>query len=230
MEKDRPLMKEQLENFIKNDSENFLVLYPEGTFTTPQNLWQLEKSQKWSEKCGQKVLKNLLSPRTTGFELVMETSGAFDYVVDCTIAFESPYDVNLGKHKLPVVMDFFRYNEEEPVNIHIHFRKYAMNEVSKDSAKWLLDRWEEKEDLLDYFKKNQKFPGTGFLYRDSVWDHVLNYLLQTFIQIYSGYSLWYYFPKTFYVASIFCLLSLAFFIWYDYEHQKNKFRPSKSDK
>ena len=84
-------MKNKLTGFIENNTDNMLVLYPEGTFATSDNEWLIEKSHKWSEDHNEKKLHYVLFPRTQGFSLVMETREAFDYVVDITIAFEKPF-------------------------------------------------------------------------------------------------------------------------------------------
>jgi hypothetical protein len=39
MKVDKPYMKNKLTSFIDNNTDNMLVLYPEGTFATSDNEW-----------------------------------------------------------------------------------------------------------------------------------------------------------------------------------------------
>lgn len=228
LEADKEYMKERLKSYVDNDSENYLVLYPEGTFTTPENVWQLEKSHEWSDKIKRKKLNNVLVPRTTGFDLILATNrNAFDYVVDVTIAFEKPYLVGVTKSQPPLMIDFVKHNEEAPVKIHMYYKRYAMSEIPKDTTNWLYDRFEEKEELLEHFKEHQRFPGHGYLIRDSLWDLIMNWLFGLTLECIAGYYVWSYFPKTFYSIAGFCAFTVVFMLWYDNEHQKKKVRPSK---
>ena len=164
-------MKKILTKFIENDTDNMLVLYPEGTFVTSKNKWLVEKSNKWSKEKNEVILKNVLFPRTQGFSLVMETREAFDYIIDVTIAFEKPFCGNLGEFDPPLLEQFFYprstdEKEDNGVKIHIHYKKYEINEIPKDTDRWLIKLFEEKDKLLQYFNENQKFPGDSYIYRD----------------------------------------------------------------
>lgn len=48
-----------------------------------------------------------------------------------------------------------------PHQIHIHMRRYRLDELPKDNegfTHWLLDRWSEKDKRLIYFNEYGKFP------------------------------------------------------------------------
>ena len=60
---------------------------------TPSSQNLVKKVSDYCKKNNLPVLKNILTPRTKGFELIMETSDAFEYFTDITIAYERPYEV-----------------------------------------------------------------------------------------------------------------------------------------
>lgn len=226
---DRPVIKKQLKSFMENDTDLFMIIYPEGTFTTPDNIWQVEKSHKWSNDAGQRPLHNVLAPRATGFELLMETKEAFDYVVDVTVAFENPYSVKLAKHSPPTIPDFWRHNEEEPVKIHMHYKRYKVSEIKEAPALFVHRLFEEKEDLLEHFDKHQSFPGKGTMIRDSWWDLTLNFLFTCLVEGVTSYFWYQWAPKTFFLAVGIAVFASVFLLWYDAKHQEKKFKPSKKD-
>jgi len=233
MKVDQPYMKKKLTSFIKNKIDNFLIIYPEGTFTTPQNKDALEKSHKWAEENKLKKFYNVLIPRTTGFELIMETREAFDSIIDMTVAFEKPYLVNLGVTNPPTMIDFFKYNDENPVKIHIHYKKYLIKDIPKENEKlkeWVLNVFTEKEELLNKFNENNCFPGKNYFIHDNYWDLVNNFILGWFVYLISGYYWWLYTPYIFYSFVVLMVFAVVFIVIYDLLHQRSHSKPSKREK
>jgi hypothetical protein len=80
----------------------------------------------------------------------------FDGILDVTIAFEKPYDVKLCKSAIPGLIQIF--GNHKPLNIHIHLKKYNINDVI-EPKQFIHNVWKEKEGLLDKFENQQYFNG-----------------------------------------------------------------------
>jgi len=106
--------------------------------------------------------------------------------------------------------------------------KYLKNQ-KKECTSWLIKLYKEKEDLLEYFKENQCFPGKGNLYRENYWDLSLTALFSFIVWYYTGYYWWFYLPKLFYGAILLNIFAVSFLIWYDLKHQSKLFRESKKE-
>jgi hypothetical protein len=75
----------------------------------------------------------------------------------------------LGEFDPPILSNFFyprSGDEKDGVKIHAFFKKYNISEIPKDTDKWLVKVFEEKDELLKYFNQHQKFPGESYVYRD----------------------------------------------------------------
>eukprot|EP01080_Neovahlkampfia_damariscottae_P008968 gene8968-917_t len=233
---DKPYMKEKLTGFMKNNTDNMLVLYPEGTFATSDNEWLIEKSHKWSIDHNEKKLNYVLFPRTQGFSLVMETREAFDYVVDLTIAFEKPYCGKLAEFDPPTLKEFFyplSKGEEQPVRIHTYYKKYKISDIPKDTDKWLVKLFEEKDELLEYFDEHQRFPGKRYQFQDSFWDYLMNFIVGWAVYIGIGYLIVNYIPygpMLYFGTLIFVGFSGLYILYYDLKHQWKHVRASKVEK
>ena len=44
------------------------------------------------------------------------------------------------------------------MTVHIDIRVFDANEINSNIEQWLNDRWKRKDELLNYFIKNNKFP------------------------------------------------------------------------
>jgi hypothetical protein len=109
----------------------------------------------------------VLTPRTKGFELVMQPQNRalFDYITDWTIVMQ-PNSIRVGTEENPLtVMDMFSKRNRDKLKIYCHVRKYKVSEIPQDSAKWLHQKFDEKEDLLEYFLEHEQFPGQQFVYQ-----------------------------------------------------------------
>lgn len=48
-----------------------------------------------------------------------------------------------------------------PKSVNMYWRRFAVKDIPIEQAQfeaWVLDRWREKDELLDYFHKNNRFP------------------------------------------------------------------------
>jgi len=226
---DQEIIRGQLRNFAKHKSENWLILYAEGTYCTPHSHWLIEKNHEFSRKNGLPVLYNVLLPRTTGFELIMETREAFDYVTDVTIAYSKPYQVKVGAYQPPNMLQMFIPNDNEPVTVHLHYRTYKMSDLPTEKAelsKWLINLYKEKEQLLEQFEKVGSFPN-NWLYQDDWMGLSINMVLTLAAQIIIGYFMYQWIPKIFISALTFNVLSALLVVGYDLHSQNSGFRPSK---
>ena len=46
------------------------------------------------------------------------------------------------------------------------YKKYKISDIPEDTDKWLIKLFEEKDELLDYFEKHQRFPGKRYMFQD----------------------------------------------------------------
>jgi hypothetical protein len=160
----------------------------------------------------------------------METREAFDYIVDVTIAFEKPYSGRLCEFDPPTIAEFFyprSGQETENVKIHTYYKKYKMSEIPEDTDRWLTTVFEEKDELLKYFDKHQRFPGKGYLQKDSFWDLFMNFLFGWCVYGFIGYFVMKYVPWVFYgLIGLVCFSGL-YILYYDLKHQWKHVRASK---
>ncbi|KAK5976428.1 Lysocardiolipin acyltransferase 1 [Trichostrongylus colubriformis] len=122
-----------------------LLLFPEGTDKSP---WTTLKSTEFAKKNGLKELKHLLYPRVAGFFHLltkMKEAKFVTYVYDITIAY--PY--NIVQSEVDLVL-----KGSCPHEVHFHVKKIPANEVPRnevDCARWLNERWIQKETTLEEY-------------------------------------------------------------------------------
>lgn len=137
-----------------------LLLYPEG--------WSLQgeadrtaamaKSNEFAKREGRPQLKNLLLPRTKGFNACLESlREANPFIYDVTMAYRgydgrTPMALNLS---WPSFWDIIR--GQLPSEVHFRIKRYSLGEVLGDSQ-WMDKQWKEKDRLLTHFAKYQQFP------------------------------------------------------------------------
>lgn len=73
--------------------------------------------------------------------------------------------------KLSMVTLWGLLRRKFPREIHVRIKRYSMEEVLQDSN-WLYKRWTEKDRMLTYFARHQKFPADerGYYSRNRVYD------------------------------------------------------------
>ena len=127
---------------------SWLICFPEGTRMTPA---KLAKSQVYAETAGIRVPKHLMVPRTKGFAAaVTGLRGHASAVYDVTISYPDG---------VPSITDLLRGTLRR---FHLHVRRYATEDLPDDTeglSDWLHERFVEKDELLDAFAAEGRFPG-----------------------------------------------------------------------
>lgn len=152
-EVDESVMRGMLSNFSDRQDPLWLAVFPEGTDYTEQ---KCARSQKFAKENGLPVLKNVLLPKTRGFNVCMEIlRGSLDAVYDVTIAY---------KNRCPSFMD--NVFGLEPSEVHMHIRRIPLDKIPLSgreaaAATWLMDAFVLKDQLLTEFIVNGHFPQQG---------------------------------------------------------------------
>uniref|UniRef100_A0A5B6YRU7 1-acylglycerol-3-phosphate O-acyltransferase n=1 Tax=Davidia involucrata TaxID=16924 RepID=A0A5B6YRU7_DAVIN len=148
---DEPIMRQMLSTFTNPQDPLWLAVFPEGTDFTEQ---KCIRSQKFAAENGLPVLKNVLLPKTRGFCACLEIlRGSLDAVYDITIAY---------KHRCPFFLD--NVFGVDPSEVHIHVRRIPIEEIpasETESATWLMDIFQFKDQLLSDFNARGHFPHQG---------------------------------------------------------------------
>ncbi|PAV80641.1 hypothetical protein WR25_21523 [Diploscapter pachys] len=184
MEIDKISFDQAIEYYKGMDRNYQLLLFPEGTDKSP---WTTVKSTEYAKKNGLRQLKHVLYPRTTGFYHLlkkMRQLDYIDYIYDITIAY--PY--NIVQSEVELVL-----KGAGPREVHFNVRKIPISQVphsEEDTGKWLLDKWLEKEELLESFYADPKPYNREFQVRqgEGVWCNI-GFI---YFVIASGYVSWYH--------------------------------------
>ncbi|ELP88277.1 1-acylglycerol-3-phosphate acyltransferase, putative [Entamoeba invadens IP1] len=125
-----------------------LIIFPEGTRAKPERILE---SQKYAKEHGLHVYKNLLNPRPLGlFHALKQLKKVTPYLYDLTTGYGP--GASLGVVFCP----------GDGVDIHVHGKRYLTKDLPDDFEefkKWMEKIWIEKDELVDYFNENKKFPG-----------------------------------------------------------------------
>jgi 1-acyl-sn-glycerol-3-phosphate acyltransferase len=126
----------------------WLMLFAEGTRLTPR---KLESSRRIAAKKGRRPFDHLLLPRTRGFTASIQ--GLRDHL-------DGVYDVTVGyEHGVPSLWQFICGFGPEA---RLHVRRYPLADLpeqERDLADWLLERFEEKDNLLRTYYSSGRFTG-----------------------------------------------------------------------
>jgi 1-acyl-sn-glycerol-3-phosphate acyltransferase len=148
--------------FEKYKAENipiFLVSFLEGTRLTKA---KLEAAQKFAKDRGMMVPERTLVPRTKGFVASLEGLGDhLNAVYDVTIAYPD---------FTPTLVNCF---ERKVKRIEVNVRRFEVRELptsEEGRARWVFERYREKEALLAAFADEQRFPGPEWPERVRVLD------------------------------------------------------------
>jgi lysocardiolipin and lysophospholipid acyltransferase len=116
---------------------------------------QKAQADKFSRSRQLPVYKNSLVPRVKGFQAT---------VIRMRDSLDAVYDVTLGyrKGRFPGTFDYGAggYCKGQ---VHLHVRRHSIESLpssEEELAKWCYDRWSEKDELLDFFYAEHRFPGT----------------------------------------------------------------------
>ncbi|KAI7084848.1 acyltransferase-domain-containing protein [Hortaea werneckii] len=157
-ETDRYRFKRAL-NHLKNPQDPmWLLIFPEGTNLSAVTR---EKSKAWSNKTGIQDMKHQLLPRTTGLQFCLqELKQTTNWLYDCTIAYEGVPKGMYGQDIFTLRSSFFE--GRPPKSVNMYWRRFRISEIPVDNdqafARWLNNRWREKDYILEYFYKYSHFP------------------------------------------------------------------------
>ncbi|KAJ8723269.1 hypothetical protein PYW08_003181 [Mythimna loreyi] len=125
-----------------------LVLFPEGTDLSEENL---RRSEKFAHANNMQHYEYVLHPRTTGWVALcsrLRESGLAS-IYDVTVAYDSPAQTE---------MDLFR--GKIPTHVSFYFKRYSIEKLPREEEAlktWLGDRWREKEYSLRRFHNDGNF-------------------------------------------------------------------------
>jgi 1-acyl-sn-glycerol-3-phosphate acyltransferase len=147
--KDKERIQETFKHINQHKVPIWLITHPEGTRFSEE---KMEKSHQWAKKNDLPLFDHVLLPRSQGLIATIQGIGeVIDAVYDITIGFDGNRILDLADAVLP----------QTGRHVHLHIRRFPIESVPKDPIeidKWLLSVWEEKEKLMEEFKKNGKFP------------------------------------------------------------------------
>ncbi|KAJ8966141.1 hypothetical protein NQ314_003720 [Rhamnusium bicolor] len=151
-------------------NRKWLVLFPEGGFLRKRKA----VSHRYAEKMNLPKFENVSLPRVGAMQIIMDTIGpkcsAFNNNCNSVrnqlsevAKIEWILDITIGYPKgWPIDLSHIVFGHREPCQTVLFYRLYPCKEVPKDSesmTKWLFQRWEEKEKMLEKFYKTGEFSG-----------------------------------------------------------------------
>jgi 1-acyl-sn-glycerol-3-phosphate acyltransferase len=152
---DREKINATFETLVNERIPMWLVSFVEGTRSTEA---KIRTSAEWALERGIESTRHVLIPRTKGFVASVEGLGDHLHAV---------YDVTIGYVEgVPTLWQFITGRVEK---IHIHVRRFPADDLPKIEAElkqWLLDRFYEKDALLDEYYRTGSFPGETAAVRD----------------------------------------------------------------
>lgn len=137
----------------------WLLIFPEGTNISANTRRQ---SKAYSEKSGVPDLRHQILPRSTGLQFCLqELKGTVEYLYDCTIGYEGIPEGQYGQDVFTLRSVYFQ--GRPPKSVNMYWRRFKIADMpleDKDAMyEWILQRWREKDDLIDHFVEHGKFPG-----------------------------------------------------------------------
>ncbi len=144
---DRETIRRTFSRLVDDKVPVYLVSFVEGTRLT---LPKLAAAQEYAQSHGLRAPIHTLVPRTKGFVASVEgLRSHIDAVYDLTIAYGDG------------VPSLWQYIKGLVRQIHVHVRRFPVDDLPEsadDLRQWLLDRWHEKDDLLEHFYTAGAFP------------------------------------------------------------------------
>lgn len=157
-EQDRYKFKKHLDLLKDPDDPMWLLIFPEGTNLSESTR---EKSAKWAEKTGIPDMKHQLLPRSTGLQFCLqELRPSTNWLYDCTIAYEGVPKGMYGQDVFTLKSSLF--DGRPPKSVNMYWRRFKISDIPFDDdeqfSRWLINRWREKDYLLEYYYKFGNFP------------------------------------------------------------------------
>jgi len=191
----------------------WLLLFPEGTNLSANTRRQ---SKKWSEKKGIPDTRHTILPRSMGLQFCLQELGkTCEYIYDCTIAYEKILPGQFGQDVFTLRSVYFQ--GRPPKSVNMYWRRFKISDIPVNDEKamedWILQRWREKDDLLEHHLAHDRFPAdpaavvfdkggtnTGYI-ETEVRPKSPFELLQMFVPIMTAYLIWRILGKLVQIAS-----------------------------
>ncbi|XAR61803.1 1-acylglycerol-3-phosphate O-acyltransferase [Bertholletia excelsa] len=150
-ETDELIMQQMLSSFTNPLDPLWLAVFPEGTDYTEL---KCKRSREFAASNGLPELKNVLLPKTRGFYACLEMlRDSLDAVYDVTIGY---------KHNCPSLLD--NLFGVDPSEVHIHVQRIPIKEMPEsedETATWLVNKFQLKDQMLSVFTAEGHFPKPG---------------------------------------------------------------------
>jgi len=146
--RDRASVERAFEHLVRNRVPLWLISFPEGTRITPE---KLEGARAHALERGLTPPRHVLVPRTKGFVASVQALRGHVAAV---------YDVTIGYEK--GVPTLWQYIKGYAPRAHLHVRRFPITELPDEDgalATWLLDRFVEKDQLLEDYYREGSFRG-----------------------------------------------------------------------
>ncbi|KAK4992038.1 hypothetical protein LTR50_001434 [Elasticomyces elasticus] len=136
----------------------WLLLFPEGTNLSENTR---KGSARWAEKQGTQDLAHCILPRSTGLQFCLqELRGTLEWVYDCTIAYEGVPRGQYGQDLYALRSVYLQ--GRPPKSVNMYWRRFKVSDIPFDDKdameQWTLQRWREKDHLLEQFLQTGRFP------------------------------------------------------------------------
>ncbi len=147
---DRDSIRRVFEKILKHDVPLWLMTFVEGTRIRPE---KVEASRRYAEAKGLVPLRHVLTPRSKGFiASVQALRGHVDAVYDLTVCYVSG------------VPTLWQWIKGYVRRVHLNVRRYEIDQVPEGEqalSAWLMDRFQEKDRLLEHFYRHGTFPAAA---------------------------------------------------------------------
>ncbi|KAL5119104.1 hypothetical protein ACEQ8H_003028 [Pleosporales sp. CAS-2024a] len=136
----------------------WLLIFPEGTNLSDNGR---VASKNWADKNKMPDLRHTLLPRSTGLHFsLQELHGTVEYLYDCTLAYEGVPVGQYGQDLFTLRSTYFQ--GRAPKSVNMYWRRFRIADMPLDDeeafSRWVLARWREKDDLLQYYVEHNRFP------------------------------------------------------------------------
>jgi len=144
---DRGYIESVFEKILKYRIPVWIISFVEGTRLS---LTKLARSQQYAEEHSLTPLQHVMIPRTKGFSATVHSLRSH---------LDAVYDVTIGY--VDGVPTLWQWLKGYVHKVNLHVRRYPINELPEGReglSDWLIERFNEKDDLLDYYYSHKAFP------------------------------------------------------------------------
>jgi 1-acyl-sn-glycerol-3-phosphate acyltransferase len=144
---DRERIRRTFDTLVRERIPCWMVSFVEGTRATPD---KIAASRDWARERGLDLYEHVLVPRSKGF--TASVAGLGDHI-------HAVYDLTIGY--VEGVPSLWQYIGGAVRRVHLHVRRFPVSEIpaaESELRQWLLDRFAEKDRLLDAFYTTGAFP------------------------------------------------------------------------